>query len=128
MTSSTPPEMPGTGVDARVALTSNGRTVVLTMGRRLVVTLAAGWTAPRAAATATSVTAPLQPLTTMAAVGYPAPGVASATFRAVRTGEARVTACLHSDPTCSAQQQFALTVRVLPPTGTGGGPLPQPAS
>jgi hypothetical protein len=122
MTSGAPPEMPGTGVDARVGLTSNGGTVLVTVGRRLIVTLAAGWTAPRAAATVTGVTAPL---TTMSAVGFPSPGVASATFRAVRTGEATVTAelgsaCLQGMPRCvPAEQEFTMTVRVLPLAGAG---------
>jgi len=26
------------------------------------------------------------------------------------------------------QREFMVTVRVLPPTGTGGGPLPKPAA
>ena len=46
MPRSLPPEPPGAGSVARVGLESNGGTVVLTVGRRLVVTLAANWTPP----------------------------------------------------------------------------------
>jgi hypothetical protein len=134
MPTSPPPEMPGVGSSAQIGLSSNGKTVVLTVGRRLVVTLAEGWTAPRARAAGTSVTAQLSPLNVTSSTGFPAAGPASAAFMAVRTGLATVTArtdyaCLHTSPGCAPpQRSFTVTVRVLPPTGSGGGALPRPPS
>lgn len=112
-----------------VGLDVNGSALVLVVGQRLRVALGSGWTPPRA--TAGIVTAPLQPLRTDSAVGYPTPGPASATFTAARPGVAQVSAhtdsgCLHTHPTCAMPVQlYALTVRVLPPPGTPAGPQPQ---
>ena len=134
MPRSLPPEPPDAGSVARVGLESNGGTVVLTVGRRLVVTLAANWTPPRQRAVGSGVTAELQPLRAVSSAGFPAPGAASATFMAVRPGTAAVFAvtddpCRHATPVCALpQQEFTVTVRVLPPAGTGGGPLPKPAA
>ena len=134
MPRSLPPELPGAGSVARVGLESNGGTVVLTVGRRLVVTLAANWTPPKQMAVGSSVTAELQPLRVVSSGGFPAPGVASATFMAVRPGTAAIFAvtdypCRHTTPMCAVpQREFMVTVRVLPPAGTGGGPLPKPAA
>jgi hypothetical protein len=134
MPPSLPPEMPGVGSVARVGLESNGSTVVLTVGRRLVVTLAANWTPPKGMAAGSSVTAELQPLRAVSSVGFPATVAASAVFLAVRPGIATVFAetdyrCLHATPMCALpQQEFTVTVRVLPPRGTGGWPLPKPAA
>lgn len=134
MPQSLPPELPGAGSVARVGLESNGGTVVLTVGLRLVVTLAANWTPPKEMASGSGVTAELQPLRAVSSVGFPAPGVASATFMAVRPGTAAIFAvtdypCLHTTPKCALpQQEFKVTVRVLPPAGTGRGPLPKPAA
>ena len=90
MPRSLPPEPPGAGSVARVGLESNGGTVVLTVGLRLVVTLAANWTPPRQMAVGSGVTAELQPLRAVSSAGFPAPGVASATFMAVRPGTAAI--------------------------------------
>jgi hypothetical protein len=115
-------------------LESNGGTVVLTVGLRLVVTLAVNWTPPKAMAVGSGVTAELQPLRAVSSAGFPAPGVASATFTAVRPGTAAIVAvtdypCLHATPVCALpQREFMVTVRVRPPTGTCGGPLPKPAA
>jgi hypothetical protein len=134
MPRSLPPELPGVGSVARVGLESNGGTVVLTVGLRMVVTLAANWTPPKEMAAGSGVTAELQLLRTVSSVGFPAPGVASATFMAVRPGTATILAvtdypCLHTTPKCALpQQEFMVTVRVLPPAGTGRGPLPKPAA
>lgn len=134
MPRSLPPELPGAGSVARVGLESNGGTVVLTVGMRLEVRLAANWTPPKAMAVGSSVTAELQPLRTVSSAGFPAPGIASATFMAIRPGTATIFAvtdypCLHTTPMCALpQQEFMVTVRVLPPPGTGGGPLPKPAA
>jgi hypothetical protein len=134
MPTSLPPETPGARSVARVGLESNGRTVVLTVGRRLVVTLAANWTPPRGMAAGSGATAELQPLRAVSSVGFPAPVIASAMFMAVRPGTATIFAetdypCLHATPMCALpQQEFTVTVRVLPPAGTGGGPLPKPAA
>ena len=85
-------------------------------------------------AAGSSVTAELQPLRVVSSAGFPAPGVASATFMAVRPGTATISAvtdypCRHATPRCELpQQEFMVTVRVLPPAGTGRGPLPKPAA
>jgi hypothetical protein len=124
--------MPGVGSLTWAGLQSNGRTLVLTVGRRLVVSLATGWTAPRAEAADGSVSAGLQPLAVLDAVGFPAAKVAAATFLAVRTGTSVVAAvtdyaCLYGTPRCALpQRMFRLLVRVLPPPGAGVGPLPKP--
>jgi hypothetical protein len=134
MPRSLPPELRGAGSVARVGLESSGGTVVLTVGLRLVVTLAAHWTPPKARAAGWGVTAELQPLRVVSSAGFPAPGVASATFMAVRPGTAAIFAvtdypCRHTTPMCAVpQREFMVTVRVLPATGTGGGPLPKPAA
>ena len=114
---STDVDMPGAPGVARVGLGWNGRTVVLAMGQRLAVTLAAGWTPPRVDAAG-----PGAVLTEMSATGgYPGPAAADAVFRATRRGVAVLTShtdyrCLHTRPTCARPQgEFQLTVRVLPP-------------
>jgi hypothetical protein len=109
------------------------RVITLHVGQRLTVTLAVNWTAPRAVA-GPSVTAPLQPLRLDSAVGFPAMVPASATFTAVRTGSASVSAhtdyaCLHSKPAClPAQHTFSVAVQVLPAPGGRAGPQPVPGS
>jgi hypothetical protein len=113
-----------------VGLSANSSLLVLHVGQRLRVVLAPDWTAPRAVAP-DAVTAPLQPLRTDSAVGYPAPGSASATFTAVRSGVALVSAhtdsrCLHTHPMCALPVHlFSLTAKVLPAPGTPAGPLPR---
>ncbi len=114
-------------------LAANGTVIRVHVGQRLVVNLAEQWTAPAARARQASATAPLQLLRRGPAQGFPVPGLASATFTAVRVGWAVVTAatdyaCLHATPACAlAQQQFTVTVQVLPRPGEGAGPLPVPA-
>jgi hypothetical protein len=114
-------------------LAQDGQTVTLQTGQRLHVVLAANWTPPQAQSSGDSVTAALQPLRTDGTRGFPAAKVGAAEFTAVRTGSAVVTAhtdfaCLHTTPRClPPQQSFTLTVRVLPPPGTGAGPLPKQA-
>ncbi len=116
-----------------VGYAERGQVVTLHVGQRLVVTLGAGWAAPAAHAVAGEPQPPLQPLSTVRAVGFPA-GPAVAAFLAVRPGGALVSAhtdaaCLHGSPPCTiAQQVFDLTVQVTPVPGTGSGPLPKPAS
>ncbi len=119
--------------DAVVGYAERGQVVTLHVGQRLVVTLGDGWAAPSARSVARDPEPPLQPLSTVRAVGYPA-GAAVATFIAVRPGAALVSAhtdaaCLHSTPPCAiAQQVFHLSVQVTPVPGTGSGPLPKPAA
>jgi hypothetical protein len=116
-----------------VGLAQESQTVTLRVGQRLHVVLAANWTPPQAHTASDSVTAGLQPLRTDSAQGYPAAVVGAARFTAVRTGTAVISAstdfaCLHTTPRClPPQQSFTVTVRVLPQSGTGAGPLPKPA-
>lgn len=116
-----------------IGLPDNGKTVTIWTGQHLAVTLAANWTPPQAQTADNSVTAGLQPLRTDSAQGYPAAVAGTATFTALRAGTAVITAhtdlaCLHTTPRClRPQQSFAVTVRVLPPPGTGAGPLPKQA-
>ena len=118
---------------AHAGLAANGTIILVHVGQRLVVDLAEHWTAPTARAKEGSATAPLQPLRRDRARGFPVPGPASATFTAVRVGWAVVSAetdyaCLHTTPACAlSQQQFTITVKVLPSQGKGAGPLPVPA-
>ena len=113
-----------------VGLSANGLLLGLHVGQQLHIVLAPNWTAPRPVAP-DAVTAPLQPLRADAAVGYPAPGPASAMFTAVRPGVAQVSAhtdsgCLHTHPMCALPVRlFSLTVKVLPAPGTPAGPLPR---
>jgi hypothetical protein len=129
------PPMPSDPLPSRavaIGLTDNGKTVTLQTGQRLHVVLAANWTPPQARSSGDSVTASLQPLRTDAAEGFPSGEAGAAMFTAVRTGTAVITArtdfgCLHTTPRClPPQQSFTVTVRVLPPSGTGAGPLPKP--
>lgn len=131
--SASSPSAPPAGSVVAVGLEADGRVITLQVGQRLTVTLAINWTAPRALA-GPSVTAPLQPLRQDAATGFPALVPASATFTAVRTGSAAVTAhtdyaCLHTKPAClPAQRAFSMTVQVLPAPGGRAGPQPVPGS
>ena len=123
---------PGAAVTVQVGLASNGGQIELRVYQRLRVVLAGSWTAPQAAAAGEG--AGLAPLRRDAAHGYPAPGAAWALFTAVRKGAGVVTAhtdyaCLQTHPMCArAQQEFSLTVVVVPPPGQGAGPLPMPGS
>lgn len=111
---------------------ANGRTVVLQVGQRLVVRLAANWTAPTARTPVGGVTSGLQPLRSDWSVGFPAVVIGAAAFTAIRVGEAAVLAqtdyaCLHVPPRCAlTQDAFAVTIRVQPRPGQRAGPLPQP--
>jgi hypothetical protein len=112
-------------------LAQDGETVTLQLGQRLRVLLAANWTPPQAHPSGRDATASLQPLRTDAARGFPAAESGTATFTAIRTGVAVVTAhtdfgCLHTSPRClPPQRSYSLTVRVLVPPGRGAGPLPK---
>lgn len=116
-----------------VGYAERGQVVTLHVGQRLVVTLGDGWVAPAAHSVARDPEPPLQSLSTVRAVGYPA-GPAVSRFIAVRPGAALVSAhtdaaCLHGAPPCAiAQQVFDLSVQVTPVPGTGSGPLPKPAA
>ena len=124
---------PGAG-SRQVGLGANGSTIVLRVRQQLELTLAPNWTPPRAGIRAPGVMSALQPLLMIASVGFPAAGTAAATFTAIRTGTAVVTAstdyaCLHTTPRCLPPQQlFTLTVTVLPRLGGGAGPLPKPGT
>ncbi len=111
----------------RAGLGDTGHTIVVHVTQKLVVTLAPNWTPP----SASSAVAALAPLRVDAAVGFPALGAAAATFTAVDTGTATVTAhtdyvCLHTRPRCLPPQRlFRLTVTVLPLSGRAAGSLPR---
>lgn len=125
-----PPTSPA-GKVVDVGLAMNRGSVTLRRGQQLQVTLAANWTPPQAVADG-GVTATLTSLRRESAQGFPRPGRGAALFTAIRPGTTTVTAstdyrCLHTRPAClPAQRLFTLRVRVVPPPGTGAGPVPVP--
>jgi len=110
---------PGASV-VRLGPEANGGATTLRVGQQLLVTLGASWTAPRAQTPASDLGATLQPLRTDTAVGFPGSGPATASFTAVRVGQAVVTA--HTG--AGTQGSFEVSVLVQPVSGRGAGPLP----
>jgi len=110
----------------RVGPDSNGQSVDLTVGQRLVVTLEPDWTPP--AVTGEPADPNTDPLQTESSVGFPEPQSAAGTFLARHSGTATVTAttdctCLHTAPTCTLPQQaFKITVQVHPVIATTTAP------
>ena len=110
----------------QVGLDSNGQSVDLTVGQRLVLTLGPDWTPP--AVTGPPAAPTTDPLQTESSVGFPEPQPAAATFLALRPGTETVTAttdytCLHTTPMCTLpQQSFNITARVHPSTATATAP------
>jgi hypothetical protein len=106
----------------QVGLDSNGQSVDLTVGQRLVVTLGPDWTPP--AVTSAPTDPNTDPLQTESSVGFPEPQSAAGTFLALHTGTDTVTAttdytCLHTAPMCTLpQQSFNITVQVHPSAAT----------
>jgi hypothetical protein len=95
----------------------NEQSIDVNLGERLIVALGPDWTAP----TIQPVDPNNAPLSTESATGFPTAPTATSTFLAVHPGTTTITAttdytCLHTAPACMlVQQQFTLTVRVVPP-------------
>jgi len=109
------PTVPGKVL--QVGLDVNEQSIDVNLGERLIVALGPDWTAP----TIQPVDPNNAPLITESATVIPTAPTATSTFLAVHTGTTTITAttdytCLHTAPACMlVQQQFTLTVRVVPP-------------